>query len=78
MDLFLDRAPRAINKGPMQQNVIEADFASQVIHAVRPEDEEHRPLCGDTSEASFVADVGRTLKPGWRWCGACQRIVERT
>jgi|LNFM01.1.fsa_nt_gb hypothetical protein len=60
-------------------SVVEADFSAQVIHVCKPDDEEQRPVCGESSEASFVAELNHyaaalganTLKPGFRWCGAC-------
>lgn len=76
MSSFLDTARGTIDKGPMQ-NVIDADFSTQLIHACLPEDEDQRPICGETPEASFVAEPGSRLRPGFRWCGACLREAGR-
>jgi len=64
---------RAVCVGWCGANVTRAPFESQVIHACKPDDDDQRPLCGETPEASFVADEGSQLKPGFRWCGACLR-----
>lgn len=56
--------------------VVEADFESQVVHAVDPDDEDWKAACGAV-DVSFVANVGSTLRKGLQWCPGCVRALKQ-